>query len=210
MVSPQSLLSFLSCRLLAGAGLILLATACQTPPPVVVNGAFTPTPAFATRSPANVAVLPVEDGTQNGGAGRHLVFMRQEVMRQIVDRLYAPLTPNAVDEALRSAQKPAPGESVLAPANMQKMAGHAHEDAIFAVRVDRWDEGRIATDNKVSFQFQAALVGSDGVPLWSGTLQGEVKAGGAGPAPLDRDGKARSCATLAIHELLQRLPKRTL
>jgi hypothetical protein len=77
------------------------------------------------------------------------------------------------------------------------------------MRIVRWDETRIATTSRVQFQFQAAMVGRDGVPLWNGTIQGEVKAGGAGPAPLDKEGKARSCASLAITEMLQRLPRRS-
>ncbi|MBL8739343.1 MAG: hypothetical protein JNL12_23145 [Planctomycetes bacterium] len=192
------------------AALFLLAVACQTAPPVTVSAQFTPAPAFATRTIAEIAVLPVEDGTPTGAAARHLTMMRQEVMRQLVDRLYTPLTSAAVDAGLGGVGKASPGESLLAPANLQKMVGHAREDAVFALRVERWDEARLAVDNRVVFQFQAAMVAKDGAPLWSGTIQGEVKAGGAGPAPFDKDGKARSCASLAITEMLQKLPMRTL
>lgn len=197
-------------RLAVGA--FLLVTACQTAPPVTVDAKFTAAPALSApddRKTAVVAVLPVEDGTPNAGAARLLTMMRQELERQLIDRLYSPLTSQTVDAALRGTGKPAPTESLLAPANLQKMAGHAHEDAVFAMRIVRWDDTRIATTNRVQFQFQAAMVGRDGVPLWNGTIQGEVKAGGAGPAPLDNDGKARSCASLAITEMLQRLPRRT-
>ena len=208
-----SLLSspLVSCRRFA-VGAFLLVTACQTAPPVTVDAKFTAAPALSApddRKTAVVAVLPVEDGTPNAGAARLLTMMRQEMERQLIDRLYSPLTSQTVDAALRGAGKPAPTESLLAPANLQKMAGHAHEDAVFALRIVRWDETRIATTSRVQFQFQAAMVGRDGVPLWNGTIQGEVKAGGAGPAPLDNEGKARSCASLAITEMLQRLPRRT-
>ncbi len=191
----------------------LLLAACQTVDPVRVQSTFAPTPAFAARSPADIAVLPIEDGTADGAAQRHLVQLRLMIMQQLPDRLYSPLAENAVDASLRSdptAIAPAPGESLLAPATLQKLAGHCAEDALFAMRIDRWDESTLLFDKRLRFQFQAVMMGNDGQMLWSGTLQGEVKAGGVGAAPRDRDGIARNCAGLAINEMMQQLPRRTL
>lgn len=185
----------------------LVAVACQVPQPVEVNASFVAAPAFASRSPTNVAVLPVEDGTTDAAPQRHLQFLRQEVMRQLKDRLFTALAPGYVDAALNKVAKPAPTESILVPATLQKLAGHAAEDAVFALRVDKWDESHLPVDNKVWFQFQAVMLGSDGVQLWSGTIAGVVKAGGAGASPRDRDGKARSCAELAVREMMERLPR---
>lgn len=208
MVLSSSLGSFTGARRQAALLLLALAGAgCTTPEPVVVNATFVATPQFAGRSPSQVAVLPVEDGTTDGTVQRHLVFLRQEVMRQLPSRLFTPLTSTTVDAALSGVARPAAGESILVPATLQKLAGHAAEDAVFALRVDRWDEGRLHVDRKLWFQFQAALVGSDGVQLWSGTIQGEVKAGGAGASPRDRDSMARSCGELAVREMLNRLPR---
>ncbi|MBL8754495.1 MAG: hypothetical protein JNK15_14420 [Planctomycetes bacterium] len=190
------------------AFLLFFGAACQTPQPVNVNANFVSTPAFNTRSPSQVAVLPIEDGTADGAIQRHLTLLRQEVMRQLPSRLYTPLTASAVDAALTTVPAPAAGESILVPATLQKLAGHAAEDAVLALRVDRWDEGRLMVDKTVWFQFQAALVGSDGVQLWSGTIAGEVKAGGLGPSPRDKDGMARSCAELAVREMMLRMPRR--
>ncbi len=206
--SPVSL--FVSAqRLGALAVLMVVGAACTTPDPVAVNASFLAAPAFATRSPSEVAVLPVEDGTQDGSVQRHLVFLRQEVMRQLVGRMFSPLTATTVDAGLSGVARLATGESILVPATLQKLAGHSSEDAVFALRVDRWDEGRLHVDRKLWFQFQAALIGSDGVQLWSGTMQGEVKAGGVGASPRDRDSMARSCAELAIQEMMNRLPRCT-
>ncbi|HEX6813543.1 MAG TPA: hypothetical protein VF384_18130 [Planctomycetota bacterium] len=199
--------SSFACRGFTIAALLLLA-GCQMAAPVVVNSTFAATPAFSARSPTDIAVLPVEDGTADGAARRHLVFLRQEVNRLLVDRRFSPLKTEIVDAGLRDVG--GTGESLLAPATLQRMSGHSAEDAVFALRVDRWDESKLIVDRKVWFQFQAALVGSDGVPLWSGTITGEVKAGGAGAAPRDRDGMARSCGSLAIQEMMQQLPMRTL
>jgi hypothetical protein len=190
----------------ASLALLMLAGACTMPQPVAVNATFVDTPAFRTRCPSQVAVLPVEDGTGGDSVGRLLVFLRQEVMRQLTGRLYTPITATTIDAALAGAPKPSAGESIVVPATLQKLAGHAGEEAVFALRVDRWDESGLHVDRKLPFQFQATLLGSDGVQLWSGTIQGEVKAGGAGASPRDKDGMARSCAELAVREMLVRLP----
>jgi hypothetical protein len=205
MVHSSSL--FAGARRPRALAVLALAAACATPEPVVVDATFVANPALDARCPSQVAVLPVEDGTPDSAAAPYLVFLRQEVMRQLPERLYSPLTPQTVDAALRNAPRPGQGESILVPATLQKLAGHAAEDAVFALRVDRWDEGRLHVDRRVRFQFQAVLAGADGTPLWSGTIQGEVKAGGAGAAPRDRASMARSCAELAVREMMQRLPR---
>ncbi len=208
MVMPSP--SFPSLRALLGAatalGLLLLA-GCQTAAPVRVDASFVTAPAFSTGCPSDIAVLPIEDGTKDRSVERLLFFLRQEIMRQLPDRRFSPLTATTVDAALQADPAPA-GESILTPATLSRLAGRAREDAVLAVRVDRWDESTLMTDRRVRFQFQAALVRADGQQLWSGTIQGDVKAGGAGAAPLGRDAAARSCAELAVRELLLRLPNR--
>lgn len=188
-----------------GAALLLFA-GCQTPDPVRVDANFVPSAALAAQSPAVVAVLPVEDGT--GGTAlddRLCTYIRQQIERQLVDRKYSPLRSGYVDAA---GAVPA-GESMLTPATLAKVAGRAGEDAVLAVRVGRWDESTLLKDRRLRFQFEAVMIGRDGTePMWSGSIQGEVKAGGAGAAPLGRDATARSCADLAVREMLLRLPVR--
>jgi hypothetical protein len=212
----QSSLGGWSCarRVAALSLLAFLGTACQTPDPVVVNAAFTPTSDLAARSPTQIAVLAVEDGTADADrperrAGRHLTLFRQEIIRQLPGRLYTPITPVAVDTALANVPKPAQGQSLIQPAVLQKLAGHAGEDAVFALRVSGWDESNLAIDKHVWFQLEAVLLGSDGVLLWSGQITGKVRAGGAGVTPRDREGMSRSCVDLAVSEMLQRLPRCT-
>lgn len=194
------------------ASLCLLATACQTAEPVLVQPAFTSTPALAVRRPADVGVLPVEDASAGGAAARHLLFLRKEVMRQLVDRRYSPLSPQEVDAAMRGsaefAAATAPGKSILEPAVMKKLVGRGSEEALLALRIDHWDESQLMATKRLSFRCQATMVGSDGQTLWFGTMSGEIKAGGAGAAPRDRDGMARNCAELLVHEMLLQLPER--
>ncbi len=190
----------------------LLAAACQTVDPLSVDSTLAATPALASRRPSDVAVLPVEDGTPDGAASRHLTFFRQELMRQLPGRFYAPVTATTVDVALATkavAQEASTkGSSILVPAVLRSYAGHCKEDAVLALRIDRWDESRLLIDRRVRFELQAAMIATDGEQLWSGSLRGEIKAGGAGAAPRDKDSMGRSCAGMAVGELLDRLPRR--
>lgn len=190
----------------AAFGLLFVA-GCRTVQPVDVDGSFTTSPQFATRSPSIVSLLPIEDGTKDGAAARHLTFVRQEINRQLPDRRFSPTRQTWVDASLRGAM-PA-GESILTPQKLAALAQAGKDDAVLAVRIDQWDESMLMANHKVQFRFEAAMVAADGTPLWSGTIQGKVKAGGAGAAPLGRDAAARSCIELAVNELLLRLPDRT-
>lgn len=198
MVMRSSASAFCSLALLA---------ACQTPVPLTATPSFTTFPALAARNPSDIAVLPVEDGSEAKDASRLLEFMRQVLRERLPDRHYAPLATAVVDAALHDVH-PGAGETLLTPAFLKRVAGRATEDAMLAVRVDRWDESRLLSEKHVAFQLQAALVGNDGEQMWSGTLSGDVKAGGMGAAPRDRDAMARSCAEIALGELLNHLALR--
>ena len=190
----------------AACGILLLA-GCKTPNPVEVDATFLTATDFGSRSPSIVSLLPIEDGTRDGGAARHLTFMRQEINRMLPERLYSPTRQTWVDGSVRSAA-PA-GESIVTPDALASFARAGKDDAILAVRVAKWDESQLMSTRKVSFEFEAAMVASDAKTLWSGTIQGRVKAGGAGAAPLGRDAMARSCMELAVYELLLQLPERS-
>lgn len=192
-------------------GLVLLA-GCKTTDPVLVQPSFTTAPALLVRRPADIAVLPVEDATPGAAATRHLTFLRQEVMRQLVDRRYTPLTAGVVDAAMKGnadvAAARTSGGSILEPATLKKLAGHSSEDAMFVLRLDQWDESNLLSNKRIHFRCQATLVANDGQQLWFGTLAGEIKAGGAGAAPRDRDSMARNCGEMLVRELMLQLPMR--
>lgn len=192
---------------LAPFTVVALLAACESRPPMLTTPSFVTSPALATRNPADIAVLPVEDGTPDHEVARHLELMRQVLMRGLPERLYSPLGPQVVDAGI-SGVKRAPGETILTPGYLRRVAGRSSEDAALALRVDRWDESSLLTDKRVRFQVQSALCASDGELLWSGTLAGEVKAGGAGATPLDKETMARSCVDLAMRELLNHLQRR--
>ncbi|GAB4142813.1 MAG: hypothetical protein Fur0037_10160 [Planctomycetota bacterium] len=187
--------------------LLVLLCGCAVPNPVVVTPSFQATPALFERNPSDIAVLQVEDGTADGAASRLCGLMRQVLMSHLPDRLYAPLSARVVDAAL-SDDRPAEGQTALSPAYLKRIGGKVREDAVLAVRIDRWDESSILVDNRVRFQLQAAMSAPDGELLWQGGLTGEIKAGGQGAAPRDREAMARSCAEIAMIELLNHLQPR--
>jgi hypothetical protein len=193
-------------RFTAACGVLLLA-GCQTPNPVDVDSTFVTAKEFGLRSPSIVSLLPIEDGTKGGSVDRHLTYMRQEINRQLPERLFTPTRQTWVDASMRGAA-PA-GESIVTPEALAAYARTGKDDAVLAVRVSKWDESLLMTTRKVSFRLDAAMVASDAAPLWSGSIEGRVKAGGAGAAPLGRDAMARSCVELAVRELLLQLPSRT-
>lgn len=198
LVQAAAAVGFLSC-LLSLAG-------CRQIEPIRVDGEFVTSPRFVTASPSIVSLLPIEDGTEDGAAARHVTMMRQEINRQLPERLYSPTRQQWVDASLRGA---APiGESIMAPGRLAEFARAGKDDAVLAVRVGKWDESTLMSDHRVRFAFDAAMVGKDGTQLWSGHIEGSVKAGGVGAAPLGREASARSCIELAVRQLMLRLPDR--
>lgn len=185
---------------------LLLLSGCQAVNPVQVDASFVATPEFAANCPTVLGVLPIEDGTATASVARHLTFLRQEVNRRLVDRGYSSTTENWVD-ASQIGAAPA-GESILTPGRLSSLAKQSRDDGVLAIRIEKWDEGTLMADRRIYFQIGAAMVAGDGTQLWSGSIQGSVKAGGVGASPLGRNASARNCAEMAVRELLLRLPDR--
>jgi hypothetical protein len=186
---------------------VLVLAACQTVVPLTATPSFITSPGLLSRNPADIAVLPVEDGTPAGDARLLLEYMRQSLEHHLPERRYSPIASRVVDAKLKDL-RPERGETTLTPVFLKRVAGRATEDALLAVRVGRWDESRLMSEKRVEFEFQATLVGNDGEVFWSGSLVGNVKSGGLSAAPRDRTMMTQSCADLAIAELLNHLALR--
>ena len=77
------------------------------------------------------------------------------------------------------------------------------------MRLTHWDASSLMASGRVRFAADVRLVAPDAeAPLWSGSLRGEVKAGGEGPAPRDRANRARAAADGFAKELILLLPLR--
>lgn len=187
----------------AAMGAVVL-TACRTPQ-ARVYPSLVATPELAATSPADIAVMPVVDATPDHVAGHILEPLRDEVARALVSRLYTPLANDKVDAALR---KKAAASAADASAPSSTGAGFG-EDATLSIRITRWDQSALMARAWASFTVDVALVSSTtGATLWSGSVRGDVKAGGEGPAPLDRASRERSAAAEVARALIGRLPKR--
>ncbi len=104
---------------------------------------------------------------------------------------------------------PVDGSSVVQEAVLKKLAGKAQEDAVLAIQINRWDESSLMASAIVRFSAEVTLLGSkEGRALWSGALQGQVKAGGTRPAPRDPEARANAAAAEFVAQLIQRLPRR--
>lgn len=189
-------------------GLLLGAAACQMPPPQVFSSLESSTELFAA-NPADIAVLPVEDATRDGEAVDVVDTIREEVARALVQRYYVPIAPAKVDDILAGEARALDTVSVLDASWLKGVGGRFGEDAALALRVTEWDRSSLMATGRVRFAADV-LLAAPGVsePLWSGTLRGEVKAGGQGPAPRDRMGRARAAAKQFAIDLIRLLPKR--
>ena len=194
-------------RTVLWAGGLALA-ACQSPPPVVYDSFQASTDLYRV-SPADVAVMPIEDATADHAAGQVLESIRAEIAADLVQRMYTPLAVAKVDEVLRLQPGAAPSSSVVDASWLQSVAGKFGEDAVLAVRITLWDETSLMMNGHVHFSADVSLSSPKSPnPLWSGAIKGDVKAGGRGPAPRDRAGRQQSAAAEFARELVRRLPSR--
>lgn len=191
--------------LIASVLALSIAGACRTFPPVDVIPSVSTGPALAAVNPMEVAILPVLDNTVADSASWLLDDMRHQAQRAVVDRSYTALGLAHVDTRLV-------GEGAgWSPRDQSlvRLCGRFEEDAILGITVNVWDEAEIMRTARVRFALEAQLVGgSESQVLWNGRLEGSIKAGGAGPAPFDRQDRARDVAARAVAELVALLPAR--
>lgn len=174
-----------------------------------VRSALIQSPDLHRLCPSNIAVLPVEDRTPNKSVARLLPYIREEINASLPARKYSPMAVGWVDTAIKG-YVPAEGSSVVEEAVLRTLADKlADEDAVLAVQINRWDDSSLMASAIVRFSAEVTLLGSkEGRALWSGDLEGQVKAGGSHPAPRDPDDRARAAAAEFVAQLIQRLPRR--
>ena len=198
------------CTVVSISVLTLCFAGCMNPQPADVQSSLSASPELYATNPTNIAVLPVEDASPDRRANPHLAHIRDELARALVRQSYSPFSARAVDGPLANEAIALNKDGGVTNASLlQRLAGKFGEDAVLGVKIDSWDESSLMADNKVRFSSDVALLDSKGKRmLWSGHVNGEVKAGGFGPAPLDRDEKSRSAAAEFAWALIQRLPSR--
>lgn len=193
-------------RKLPLASLTLLGlVACSVPVPIQER--IHRDPGLLETNANDIAVLKVEDATEGSLAGSVVEHMRAELEKALIDRYYTPLRSIHVDAHIRDAV--APGGSIIEAAFLKAVAKKADEDAILAVRIKRWDESTLLSDNRVSFDAQIVLFGSEaGKVLWSLDIWGQVVAGGGKAPPQDPARRAAAAAAEFASQVIRRLPER--
>lgn len=182
--------------------------ACQVRPPVETTSSLRVAPDLELLRPSDIAVLPIEDATRGATFEQWSDVLRQSVARSLVQRYYSPLANTMVDRALVARASSSRGSPVDA-SYVNGLSGVFEEDAILGVRVLEWDDRKIMQDQRARFAVDVMLVARDGNRvLWSGRLDGEVKAGGDGPAPLGRSARTRSAVELMAQVVIGELPAR--
>jgi hypothetical protein len=189
--------------------ILLLTAACEAPLPPVHSSMITSVELIAT-NPVDVAVMPIEDATAGGAAQLVLDEVRQEIAAQLVGRLYSPIAIAAIDRATpRDASSAGRTHSVVDTAWLATVTGRYGEDAVLGLRITRWDKSSMMVNARVRFAVDATMLGSrDRKILWSGSVEGEVKAGGTGPAPLDPRERELAAGRQLAEQVILLLPKR--
>jgi hypothetical protein len=189
---------------------LALALGCVPLPPAAVNSSLQATDGLRAANPSNIAVVPVEDGTRGGNARDVLETFRQEMYAALVQRRYVPLSSRVVDPVVREQAAAVANASLTRPEVLARVAGHLNEDAVLAVRITAWDESRVMANARVRFGVEATMISSSTkAVLWSGGLDGEVKAGREGAAPRYRDERVLDCTKQIARAMISQLPERS-
>lgn len=183
--------------------------ACQTPATKITADSLDVSTDLYAVNPSDIAVLPVEDATPDQAASAVVDQIRSEISQALVHRLYAPLSSKKVDEALAEAGADKSTVSVTDAGWLKSIAGKCGEDATLSVRITEWDRSSLMSNGRVRFTADVSMMSEKSPnPLWSGLFKGEVKAGGSGPAPMDRAARENSAASELAEALIKRLPRR--
>lgn len=187
---------------------VLALPACQSISPHVTS-TLVSTPELLNRKPSDVAILPVEDATPDGRLRPWRATLREALALGLVSRLYSPLSPDKVDAVFQSEGATPRNGTAVDAGYLSGLAGKFGEDALLAVRFTRWDESSLMSNARLRFACDVTMVhAQSGRTLWSGGLEGEVKSGGYGPAPLSPEARAEDAARQVALEIVGRLPKR--
>jgi len=182
--------------------------ACQSISPHVTS-TLVSTPDLLNQKPADVAILPIEDATPDGRIRPWRATLREALAQGLVSRLYSPLSCDRVDAVLRSEDAAPRNGTAIDAGYLKSLTGKFGEEALLAVRFTRWDESSLMSNARLRFACDLTMVHTQsGRTLWSGGLEGEVKSGGYGPAPLSPEARAEDAARQVAIEIAGRLPKR--
>ncbi len=180
--------------------------ACQTLPPAVLSRSLVATPELTTRQPRDIAVLPIQDATAGRVLTANLEHLRDEIARALARQAYSPLSAGHVDA--RIGREASSKGSAVDASHVRGLAPKCESDAVLGIRFSDWDESTLMDDARARFGAEVLMLATDGTVLWSGRVEGSVKAGGEGPAPLTRAARSRAAVDVFARALIDELPPR--
>ncbi|MBK8978901.1 MAG: hypothetical protein IPM29_23625 [Planctomycetes bacterium] len=189
--------------------LSLALSGCQTGQPAQIRASIQVAPLFQSRAPADLAILPVEDATPERGFAELEPLFRDELSRQLAQRLYTPLAPGYVNDVLAqggTADRGSPTEVAW----LTTLRSRFQEDAILGLRVTRWDVTDLMLSKpKVEFAIELLMLDTEtGAELCFGSFEGSLKPGGQGAAEIGRASRTRQSIETLAALLAQQIPER--
>lgn len=147
------------------------------------------------KNPIDVVIAPIENASTNENAP--IEDMRQALQTGLVKRRYSPLAPEYVEkQVVDAAYKP----------------GALHEDAVFKLKIERWDESMWDVHTALIVKAQAHMIDPEdpsGGDLWTGKIDHRYEFGQwKDKFTTDAALRRYACEQIA-NEILAALPART-
>jgi hypothetical protein len=146
------------------------------------------------KNPIDVVVAPIENASSNENAP--VDEMRQALQAGLVKRRYSPLAPEYVDKQIvDAAYKP----------------GALHEDAVFRLKIERWDDSLWELHTALIVKAQAHMIDPDDVAggdLWTGKIDHRYEFGQWKDKFTTDDALRRYACDQIASEILAALPPR--
>jgi hypothetical protein len=181
------------------APLALLFASCENLPrlpgsaPITQSTDFHPAEGLAERQPAEIALAPIRN--QSSIESLPLVELREDIYRELINRLYSPLDLDFVDRHWEGSS----------------FSGAAPPDALLTIVVTDWDANSLATEGELKATLELRIFDGDSAEnpvLWGVDATRTVDLHqGQGTAGLVRDLYPEALRALA-EEVIQLLPER--
>jgi hypothetical protein len=158
---------------------------------------------LTTLSPADVAVLPVEDAVAGNPLRDLSPYFQRRLYEALVERNYSPISLQRVQSVVE-AERGSSGAPTLA-----QLKGKFQEQALLLVRVVGWEERSLLADGRIRATTEVKLLDSQSLQnLWSGGYELEMKVDNEGSVKVEKDEFRRQAIDRFVASLMGRLPAR--
>ena len=177
--------------------------ACQAARPPGPIDTMRAAPELTALSPADVAVLPVEDAVAGNPLRDLSPYFQRRVYEALVERNYSPINLDRVRSVVE-AERGSSGAPTLT-----QLKGKFQEQAMLLVRVIGWEERSLLADGRIRATTEVKLLDSQSLQnLWSGGYEMELKVDNEGSVKVEKDEFRRQAIDRFVASLMERLPQR--